>query len=149
MTPLPRKFDWDEARRMRAEGMYYSAIGRALGVSETAVRRALDPAVRQKMHTAVLEWTRKNKRAPCKGGCGTLVWTQTSGRKGYCLTCSGAQRATVGVGEGVLECAKCGEWKADEEFYSRPTAVVRRGRRTVCKVCDNTGRVERWKTNRG
>lgn len=85
----PRKFDHDEARRLRAEGMTYTELARRMGVNFTAVKRVCDEEVRKRMDAEAARWTRDNSRIPCRGGCGRLVWMHQPGRSGYCPTCFG------------------------------------------------------------
>lgn len=89
----PRKFDWDEARRLRAEGLTYREIGERLGVSHHAVNCACDAAVRMRKR-ADTKRRLEASRVPCRGGCGVLVWMQ-GGRSGYCLSCLGERRRVV------------------------------------------------------
>lgn len=87
----PRRFDHDEARRLRAQGLTYHAIGLRLGVSDTAVARACDPRVRRNFALASRRRL-EAQRTPCRGGCGLLVWTHRPGHSGYCRACLGERR---------------------------------------------------------
>ncbi len=46
LRPRARRFDWDEARQLRASGLSYSAIAKRLGVSSQSVRLACDDTAR-------------------------------------------------------------------------------------------------------
>lgn len=136
-----RAFDHDEAIALREsdpETWTYAALAEYFGVSSVAVARVLDPDRRERMAAAALEHAR-GKRKPCKGGCGTLVWTHMKGRSGYCIPCYGKVRAADDVRETELRCTKCREWKPDDEF-ARGKTRGRRGRRTYCRPCDSAAR---------
>jgi hypothetical protein len=63
MAP-PRKFDWEEARSLRAEhSLSYAEIGRRLGVGRDAVQRACDPRARARAHSSALDTMRRKRRA--------------------------------------------------------------------------------------
>lgn len=93
----PRKFDHDEARRLRAEGLTFTAIGQLLGVSYVAVSRACQDDLRARGDALSLAAHRR-KRTPCRGGCGRLVWRTSTKRTGYCRQCLGALRQTAAHG---------------------------------------------------
>lgn len=132
MAP-PRKFDHDEARRLRAEGLFYREIAERFGVSTQAVLRACDPRVRARMDMASAERHRRNRK-PCKGGCGRLVWMHMTGRNptGYCIQCLDT---STSVRETTLRCSECGEWKPDAEFGWAGRNKARRFRHAYCKPC--------------
>jgi hypothetical protein len=90
----PRSFDYDEAKRLRSEGLSYREIGRRLGVSDTAVQRACDPAYRRRQRASGERWI-EEQRHPCFGGCGVLVWHHQAARSGYCRACFGERRNVV------------------------------------------------------
>ena len=60
MAPA-RKFDWQEAKRLHQAGLGYSAIARELGVSDTAIRMALDPAYRRKRQDEAASYVRARR----------------------------------------------------------------------------------------
>lgn len=94
MSGRSRSFDYDEAKRLRADGLTYAEIGKRLGVSGNAAAMACDPAFRKRQLAAAKKGI-ENARHPCFGGCGALVWGHISGRTGYCPTCLGARRNIV------------------------------------------------------
>lgn len=139
--PQPRKFDHDKAREMRADGLTYTRIAAEFDVSVNAVRRVVDPKAREKMAQATAARIRA-RREPCKGGCGRLVWlhgTRKQTGSGYCRRCHGIHRAET-VRPTTLLCARCGEWKPDEDFFVRSDAVARRGRSSECRPCSTITR---------
>jgi hypothetical protein len=89
-------------------------------------------------------WMREHSRKPCLGGCGTLVWTHMKGRTGYCIRCLRAREFGHNARADTLRCNRCGEWKPDDGFYRATghSAIVRRGRKAVCKDCENRRRQE-------
>lgn len=140
-----RKFDHDEARRMRAQGRTYADIAVLMGVSSQAVLRVCNPAVYESVHQASLAWTRKQRR-PCRGGCGALVWTNVHGRSGYCPVCHGREIRATTVRPDTLLCTRCGMWKPDEDFPFGGKKG-RRLRHTYCRPCQTEARREyRWRS---
>lgn len=141
-----RAFDHEEAQALRADGWTYPALAERFGVSVTAVARVCDPEVRARMDAAAKGWLAENRRRPCRGGCGCLVWLQNKGRTGYCPSCFAELRAAAGVREGELRCSKCGGWKPDAEF-GRAKRKTRRGRRLWCRACESAARRARRHAN--
>jgi len=141
-----RHFDHAEAKRLRKRGLSYGKIAEELGVSTTAIQKAINPDLRRRMD----EDSRRhalNQRQPCKGGCGRLVWMnntyQTNDgekeRSGYCRGCLSEHNAKRSVREDELRCSNCRKWKPDGEFPAGgPDA--RRGKRTVCTHCASEAR---------
>jgi hypothetical protein len=83
----PRAFDWDEAKRLRAQGLTYREIGERLGVSGQSVMCACDAAVRRR-HRAQSRTLHESYRDPCRGGCGVLVsYRGLKPSTGYCKEC--------------------------------------------------------------
>jgi hypothetical protein len=133
-----RRFPHEEAQALHAQGMSVRKIADRFGVTETAIRRVCNPSIRARMDAAALRWMRENKREPCLGGCGALVWTAVAQRTGYCPAC---WQAADGVREDGLLCRKCDEWKPDDEFGRGASAPkARRGHRSWCRVCDALAR---------
>ena len=58
-----RKLDWEEARRLRREGLTYAEIGRHFELSEDAVRYACDEEARAKARQSALATMRRKRRA--------------------------------------------------------------------------------------
>lgn len=86
MSPAPRVFDHDEARRRHEAGESAAKIARDVGVSATAVLRAVNPAVRARMDAYSRSFLER-MRTPCRGGCRRLVWTYATASSGYCRAC--------------------------------------------------------------
>lgn len=88
----PRAFDYEEARRLRREGLSYVEIGRRLGVSANSAAKACDPGFRRRQDEAARrrsEWYRE----PCRGGCGVLVsYRGLRETTGYCVDCFNERR---------------------------------------------------------
>jgi hypothetical protein len=138
-----RDFDHDLAIAFRAEGWSYPRLAEHFDVSEAAIARVVRPGQRERMDAQSKRWVQRNRRPPCRGGCGRLVWLMNKERSGYCTRCAAA-RKTTGVRPTELRCSSCGEWKPDEAFYKRSGAWARRERAPDCKSCSNDHR----RTNR-
>ena len=138
-----RTFDYQEANRLHATGLSYADIARRFSVSVTAVRRAVNPALRQAMGDRQREWQR--------GGicidCGDPVSKTSKQQQRRCRTCSARAQATT-VRKGELRCVSCGEWKPDEEFPNSRECKARRGRHRACRACATVKKREwRQRTN--
>ena len=123
----PRKFDWDEAARMVAGGMSPAAVGRALGVSATAVRAAVDPAVRERM----AGWQRSGTCPVCGGPA-----TRAGRVQHRCRRC--AARAVANETATEAKCVCCKRWRPLSEFSRRdsPGRVTRK----ECRECDTAAK---------
>jgi hypothetical protein len=132
-----RTFDYDEAARLRREGVPVAEIATRFGVASYTIYIATDPArrrrVRKRSRDAGLA-----SRVPCAAGCGRLVYpavpSSNPNRTGLCLRCSRAARSES-VRADTLRCSNCRRWKPDEEFPRRKRAILRRGRHAVCRAC--------------
>lgn len=135
-----RKFDYDIARALHAEGHSYAAIAELLGVSQTAIARVCDERQRERLDAHTKDWLQRNK-VPCLGGCGRTIYRQ-AGRSGYCDACYRARRAEAfpDARPGELRCAKCREWKPDDEFPTYKPVKARRGHNPWCRPCCNAAR---------
>jgi hypothetical protein len=140
-----RRFDWDEARRRRAAGESLRVIAEALGVTPAAVDRVTRPGERERQ----AEYARSLKGTGVCDDCGGPM-NKTSRYHGStrCKPCA-ARASVTSVGEGVLRCFGCREWKPDEQFSHSNTerAVVRRARKTYCRACDTIARREYRRRN--
>lgn len=132
----PRRFDWDEARRLRRTGMSYAEIARRVGVSPHAVKRACDAhyrnadALRQSLY----------QRGTCSECGEPCSWNRYRQEKPICRDCSHVKKATS-VRPDSLYCASCREWKHDNEFaFSRSASKPRRGRHRQCRACQTEAR---------
>lgn len=137
----PRTFDHDEAKRLHAAGLTYAQIGRRLGATLPAVKGAVRGYPEEERRRRAVR-AREKYRAPCKGGCGRMVWAIGERRTGYCRSCSSHARSRT-VRPDALLCPRCGEWKPDEEFHADRKAVMRRGRGIYCRPCATADRGER------
>ena len=123
----PRKFDWNEARRLRAQGLTYAEIGRRLGVSDYAIKYACSDATARQAISG-----RSNHRGLTCADCGREV---TGSIRRRCLRCAGLAQATS-VRPDELHCHRCSEWKPDGMFpHDAGTRLARRGRHRVCRAC--------------
>jgi hypothetical protein len=145
-----RAFDHDECRALRAEDpkrWTWKALAEHYDVSIRAIERVLKPHVAERMNAYSLQWTRENKREPCKGGCGALVWMHMKERSGYCPACAGLLRSKT-VRPTELLCTRCDDWKPDEAFPANRNTKGRRGRHVTCRVCQTIVRREHRQRNR-
>lgn len=129
--PRARLFDYDEAKRLRADGLTYQAIADRFGVSNSAVALAVNDAAREIANERANAWQRRGVCIDCGGQC-----TRTAGTPAHrCKTCAALAKATS-VREDELQCMKCREWKPDAGFPSnRAESGVRRGRHDQCRPC--------------
>lgn len=136
-----RKFDWEEARRLYADGVSQYEIGRMLGVSQAAVSRVVVPGQMEKSNARAAAWSRA--QVPCIEGCGrTCTRIAAKYHSGRCVQCSAIRLATT-ARDGELQCHTCKEWKPDESFpHNRTEKYGRRGRHTNCRLCATVSRRE-------
>lgn len=138
------RFDWEEAKRLRLEGLSWSRIGKRLGVSATAVQRVCDSKTYEQMMQAAAKWQ--------QGGicpdCGKQTTLRAGGVALRCTPCASKLRATS-VRETTLHCSSCGKWKPDAAFaFNRAGRKVRRGRHNNCRPCNTIIRRDYRKRNR-
>jgi hypothetical protein len=134
-----RHFDHDEAQKLYAEGRSINSLAEQFGVSHSGMQRVLDPEFRAKFEARAKAWIRENKREPCKGRCGRLVWMvgKRAGRTGYCRECFQKNQVVVNGNVRVdsLRCNACREWKPDAEYGTSHGSKSRRGRDPECRMC--------------
>lgn len=141
---LPRRFDWDMAKRMRARGMTYVDIAADLGVSPTAVARVCDTY----RHNQLALHNHRQQRSGVCVDCGKQrSHNYTNSRrgidKGRCLECSYIHAATS-VRDDALKCVTCKQWLWDTAFPHNRREPIRRGRHTQCTAC-NTDAMRKWR----
>lgn len=139
-----RKFNHEDARRRYAAGETLAGIARALGVSERAVKIAVDEKTRIRDYERTLAWM----RAGVCPDCGQPATRFSKTRQLRCQECaSKRRRRSVRVdGEGnlvAIRCFDCGEWLGQELFSpSRwKLSLARKGSRT-CRACESRRRRE-------
>lgn len=131
-----RKFDWDEARRLRVEGWSYNKIAAHFGVTHGAVRFACDEAARAQQ----AEYARQWRVATCK--CGARCQRSSyRGERPRCKAC--ADRAMAKVTDGKAYCPACNTWKPLGDF-SRSSTRPNRGVHSECRAC-STKRRRNWR----
>ena len=150
----PRRFDHEEAAELHAHGWTWARLADRYGVSTNSVANAVravdDPEWAERHRKRRTEWQRRNKRRPCKGGCGRLVWVhgmnKARPRTGYCAGCLAERLYGKDMRPGELRCTVCRRWKPDDEFHRRAggnEGGLRRGRKTQCRACESAARHER------
>lgn len=135
------RFDWDQARSLRAAGMSYDSIARRLRVSPNAVARVCDPERYHDMKVAVRNWQRAGRCIDC-GALGRTRYIRKYSN-GRCKSCATKASATS-VREHELQCHRCQLWKPDDSFQSCRTRQARRGRHQYCRQC-NTEVKREWR----
>lgn len=141
MRGAPRRFDWDDAGRLRREGHSYAMIGQKLGVTARAVRLALNPTLREMDHLRTTAWSQGGVCPDC-GGPAIRV---SRNRQHRCRSCSAKAQVTSIQGETAL-CYTCHEWKPLDAFSGR--SMPGRFVSTECRQC-NTRRKARSRALNG
>lgn len=131
MRVYERRFDYDEAKRLREEGLTYQQIASRFGVTDSAVYWAVNDGAREAMIARHGEWQRGGTCVDCGSPCSR----NRSRRHERCHACASLARATS-VRPNELRCRTCHEWKPDEGFPGgeRPNGA-RRGRHGQCRSC--------------
>ncbi len=130
-----RKFDWDDARRLHADGVSYAELGRRFGVTARAVRRVCDEEFRARDAARSAEWMRGGTCPDC--GVQTSRTSRADSHR--CQACAAMALATS-VRETTLRCQTCREWKPDDSFPRHKGKIARRGRHKQCTACVTVAR---------
>lgn len=124
-----RQFDHEEAIARRKAGESVIKLAREYGVSETAIRRVLNPDLRKRMNELSL-------KSIMSGTCVDCGKQGISRHGDRCVPCAQIHR-TTSVREDTLRCDRCQRWLSDESFGSAPGRFPhRRNRRRRCRQCD-------------
>lgn len=139
-----RRFDRDEARRLRDQGLTYAEVGRRLGVTREAIRYGLDPAARLRADAARARLQTSGTCIDCGAPCSHNATSNTLAGRGpdddVCRECSYARQRTS-VRPDALWCPGCEAWLPDDAFHRNASSRKgRRGRRNECKACDTARR---------
>ena len=144
----PRRFDWDEANRLRGEGATYAEIGRRLGVTGNAIYLACNSHARARQRKYGAAW-KKMTCEDCGGTCAPNPYHPHARLdRMICRKCSSRRRREETLlkrmnHDGDLLCARCGEWRPVETFamnYGYP--------RWECRYCETTRRRANREANR-
>ena len=128
----PRKFDWDEAIRLRAEDperWTYPVLADHFGVVPRTIYLVLNPAAREADNARTTEWQRGGVCEVCGAQC-----SRTRGRRQRCASCFNDSQATS-VRGGELQCVSCRRWLPDKCFPRSRNNPRRRGRHASCSAC--------------
>lgn len=142
MSGRTRKFDWDEARRLYADGVPIRQIAERMNVSWSGVQRVVVPGSMERARASTSAWHEAN-RQPCVTGCGnTVTYVGARYHKGHCRRCASLARGTT-ARDTELQCMTCREWKPDDDFpRDLSQKYARRGRAVQCRVCQTVARQE-------
>lgn len=136
-----RKFDWDEARRLRAQGMTYAAIAAQLGVTSTAVALACDDRARAMAWARSAEYQRQHGNPFMYDTCACGGRKHTRAKR--CRACWEADHRKQIDEHGNLWCHHCKRYLAPRSFSADFRLMeTRKGRRRVCTECDTKMRRE-------
>jgi hypothetical protein len=131
-----RKFDWDEAARLRALGLSYRAIGNRLGVSDSAVEYALKPERRARLAVTGRRWIMSGVCPDCgKQGTTRPEYGQGSGR---CRDC--ANRAMAHGDDTHAKCFCCKRWLPHSEFTKGSQRKSLGGLHSFCRECQTAAK---------
>lgn len=135
-----RKFDWDEARRLRSLGRTYPWLSEHFGVSISALRHVCVP--REGAHSRAYTKHRQHTGGICIE-CGGQTSLNHSVGPHRCRPCSNRYRARSTVREDALWCFRCREWKTDDQYCGDRQQAHRRGKSRECRPCATKSRGER------
>lgn len=142
-----RKFDWDEARRLRGEGWTHQRIADRFGVSRTAIHFVLNEKARLAANRRAKEWQMGGSCEECGGRCIRPSHLSRSehaaaDRRMLCRTCRGrASRTGVEVINGVIQirCGSCRIYKPVDDYGPRTARRLVEGkavRKRTCRSCE-------------
>ena len=143
-----RKFDWDEARRLRAEGLSYAKIGKRLGVTQGAIRRVVDPSMAQRMNDAADRWARSGSCWECGAPCVPAGHPSLRGDFPRCGKCGArANRRNWWLnddGRLTVRCSACRKWLDESSFGPRIREAFDSDKvgelNRTCRACDASAR---------
>lgn len=136
-----RKFDWDEARRLRAEGWTYASLADRYGVSPTGVQRVCDERLRARMSRQAAE----RQRSTCIECGAPCSWNRYQQDHPRCRECFQFLRRTTHEYDPsgklvAIRCVTCREWKKPDA-YARDR-MRPEGRHHQCGSCSTIARRE-------
>lgn len=145
--PQPKRkplFDWDEARRMRADGMSYGQIAERMGVTRNAIARVCTQDAYDEH--ARLSFRRRDNYSEGKKcpGCARPIVNRAT----RCESCHhdaivARARERIVNEEGWFWCAECGTHKPPSAF-GKGNVRARNGKRSICRECE-TSRTRRYR----
>lgn len=136
-----RKFDWDEAVRLRESGMTIAGTARRLEVSESAIAYATNPRRRAHARTYGAYYQRLGKCSDCGGECSYNPSQPV-------LRCRACRfKYDRFVFDGKAYCPVCARWKKLDDFTADRKRKYR-GVRSMCRSCETAKRRELRRRNR-
>lgn len=133
-----RKFDWEEARRLRAEGVPTREIAKRFGVTYNAVFRVVSPGRMEREAAYKRRWEATGRCDDCGGPMNQASRSPARGSR-RCVSCASTLRRTS-VTADMLQCVTCREWKPDADFPLNRGLPARRDRHRQCRACCTAAR---------
>jgi hypothetical protein len=134
-----RKFDWGEAKRLRAEGLSYEAIGKHLGASRTMIYFVCNPDAYRRMKTKTKHYQRSGRCEKCSAPTSPYRYHHKT-EKLLCGRCAKLEYLATNVRDGEQRCVTCREWKPFADFPRNRTRLT--GRHSSCRPCLTIARRE-------
>lgn len=144
---VPRRFDYDEAKRLRADGLTYTQIAERFGVSDSAIYLAVNESARKRSIEAAKRWQKGGVCEDCGGPCirathkSRILHGAPDGLV-LCTTCRGRRKRTgVRVENGII-LVRCGSCRAEKplgEYGPRVANQLVAGespRKRTCRSCE-------------
>lgn len=144
-----RKFDWDKARALHAEGRTIYSIAKELGVAWSAIKRVVDPETARRMNEAHDRWQKSGICFYCGVPCLPATHPSQRGDVTRCHDCAMRASRTCWFenddGTLTVRCALCKEWRPESDFP--PQLRIRydagespHGGTRSCRVCSAAAR---------
>jgi hypothetical protein len=140
-----RKFDWDEAIRLRKQGLTLKEIAERCGVSVAAVNRVVNPQVARRLEKRSREFQRSGTCSECGRRCSRNYAIEKL-RPPICKRCAARAKQTRFRRDAAgrvkeVRCAGCKTWKPRKAF---PRGSGSEGIHTHCRKC-NTINKRDWR----
>lgn len=140
----PRRFDHDEARRLRAEGVRVVEIAGRFGVSKNAIHLVVNDDYRARQRAYHAAWQKSGVCADCGGPC-IREAHPSQGAHGVplCIVCAGRRNRTRFRydAEGAvteIRCSTCKQWKAASSYQGHHGRAE--GKHQQCRACGTRAR---------
>lgn len=134
-----RTFDWDEARRLRANGHTLKELAARYGVTVWAIVLATDDRARIRSQNAAAEWNARHGNPYSYDLCACGQHKKKAAAR--CMDChllATANNVTDDAGD--LWCNTCKTYRPTSEFPFSSSSSRRAFRRHMCRACDTKAR---------